>query len=215
MTERTSAPIVRRAREEQAQRRRFEAIAGSSFLAGAAQFFLLNTVAESLYQGYNVKDQALSELGVGQVALLWNTSLFLIGVTAIIGGYFAYLSLSRRLTLSFSLVLGIGCMGAAIFPLDSTIHIHGLFALLAFAGGGLLALTSYRVTASKEMKIFSIIFGLYSLAALILHALEINLGLGGGGMERMIVFPLILWLSAFAGYLLHTKTEQSVGTPKN
>lgn len=215
MTESTSTPIVRRARTEQAQRRRFEAIAGSSFLAGAAQFFLLNSVAESLYQGYNVKDQALSELGVGQVALLWNASLFLIGVAVIVGGYFAYLSLSRRLTLVLSLVLGIGCMGAAIFPLDSPIHIHGLFALLAFAGGGLLALTSYRVIASKEMKIFSIVLGLYSLAALVLHALEINLGIGGGGMERMIVFPIIIWLSAFAGYLLHTKTEQLVEAPNN
>ena len=74
----------------------------------------------------------------------------------------------------------------------------------------MFALTSYRVVASKGMKLFSIALELYSLAALFLHALEINLGLGGGGMERMIVFPLIIWLSTFAGYLLHTRTDRNV-----
>lgn len=204
---------VSKARIEKAQRRRFEAIAGASILVGAVQFFLLNTIAESLYQGYNVRDQALSELGVGQVSLMWNTSLFLVGVAVIIGGYFAYRALRRRLTLLLSSILGIGCIGAALIPLDSPIGIHGLFALLAFAGGGLFALTSYRVLASKEMEFFSIAVGLFSLAALFLHVFEINLGLGGGGMERMIVFPLIIWLSAFSGYMLHTapvKDEEKI-----
>jgi hypothetical membrane protein len=196
-----------KARTEQSQRRKLEALAGVSFVGGAVQFLLVNTVAESLYANYSVKNQALSELGVGQVAVLWNTSLFVIGIAVIIGGFFAYRSLGRRLTLALSLVLGIGCVGAALFPLDSAIGIHGLFALFAFAGGGLLALTSYRAVSSKEMKFFSIILGAFSVSALVLHAFEINLGLGGGGMERMIVFPLIIWLSAFGGYLLHTRNE--------
>ena len=53
------------------------------------------------------------------------------------------------------------------------------------------------------MQVFSTFFGLYSLSALALHFFELNLGLGGGGMKRMIVFPLIIWLAAYSGYLLH------------
>ncbi len=199
----TAAPISR-ARAEQARRRKFETIAGASFLAGATQFFLANTVAETLYQNYSVKDQALSELGVGQVALLWNTSLFLLGLAVIVGGYFAYRSHMRRLTTTLAFILGIGCMGAAVFPLNLSTTVHGFFALFAFVGGGLLTLTSYRLVSSKGMKLFSILLGIYSLTALVLHIFDSNLGLGGGGMERMIAFPLLVWLVSFGGYLLHT-----------
>ena len=203
MTEST-APLSK-ARAEQSKRRRFETLAGVSFLAGAAEFLLVTMIAESLYPAYNVRDQVLSELGVGQVALLWNASLFLLGVAVIFGGYFAYRSMASRLSVSLSFILGIGCVGAAIFPLDSPIGVHGLFTFLAFAAGGLFALTSYRVVGSKGMKSFSIIFGVYSLVSVVLHAFNVNLGLGGGGMERMIVFPLVVWLSAFGGYLLNTR----------
>ncbi|MDG6995136.1 MAG: DUF998 domain-containing protein [Nitrososphaerota archaeon] len=205
MTER-AAPLSK-ARAEQNKRRRFETIAGASFLAGAAEFLLLTTIAESLYPAYNVRDQALSELGVGHVALLWNASLFLLGVAVIFGGYFAHRSMASRLSATLSFILGIGFVGAAIFPLNSPTGIHGFFGLLAFASGGLFALTSYRVVGSKGMKLFSILFGVYSFISLVLLGFDVNLGLGVGGMERMIDLPLVIWLSAFGGYLLHTRNE--------
>jgi len=195
---------ISKARAEQVQRDRLLSITGSAFLLGAVQFLLLTTISESLYQGYSVRDQTLSELGVGQVALLWNTSLFLLGVSAFVGGYFGYRTLGSRLTLALSFIFGIGCVGASLFTLDSPTGVHGFFALLVFFGGALFALSSYRVTGSNWMKLFSVLLGLYSLVAIILHASGINFDLGSGGMERMIVYPLILWLAAFAGYLLHT-----------
>lgn len=197
------APISK-ARAEQARRKKLQGIAGATFLAGAGQFLLSTTIAQSLYPAYNIRDQAVSELGVGPVALFWNASLFILGIAVISGAYLAYRSLGRRLTAGLAFALGIGSIGASLFPLDSAIGLHGLFALIAFAGGGLFALTSYRVVASRWMKLFSIVFGLYSLSALVLHTSEINLGLGGGGMERMIIFPIMVWLAAFSGYLLQT-----------
>jgi hypothetical membrane protein len=75
---------ISKARIEQAQRNRFQTIAGIAILLGASQFLLVNTIAESLYPSYSVKDQALSELGVGQVALMWNASLFFVGVSVVL-----------------------------------------------------------------------------------------------------------------------------------
>ena len=199
-----------KAKAEQSHRMKMQKIVGTSFLAGAAQYHKSPLIAQSLNPAYNIREQAVSELGVGSVALFWNTSLLLLGVMVIIGGYFAYHSLGRRLTAMLAFILGVGSMGAGLFPLDSPTGLHGLFALFAFAGGGLFALTSYRVVASKWMKLFSIFFGLYSLSALTLHASETNLGLGGGGMERMIIFPLVIWLIAFSGYLLNTGRSESV-----
>jgi hypothetical protein len=38
--------------------------------------------------------------------------------------------------------------------------------------------------------------------ALVLGALGFDLGLGAGGMERMIIYPIIIWGLAFGGYLM-------------
>ncbi|HZW54701.1 MAG TPA: DUF998 domain-containing protein [Nitrososphaerales archaeon] len=193
-----------RAKLELARRRRFEAMSGISFLAGAAQFLLVNTVAQSLYAGYSVSNQTLGELGVGQTALLWNVSLLLLGAAVILGGYFALRSLGRRLTSSLAFVLGAASIGAAAVPLNLSADVHWWFTFVAFASGGLLAVTSYRVVASKWMRIFSIILGGYSLVAFVLYITATYLGIGVGGMERMVAIPIMLWLSIFSGFLLHT-----------
>ncbi|HUS75618.1 MAG TPA: hypothetical protein VMY43_06375 [Methanothrix sp.] len=52
------------------------------------------------------------------------------------------------------------------------------------------------------MSVVVIILGGLTLASSVLFVLEIYLGLGPGGMERMIVYPVILWAVGFGGYLM-------------
>ena len=47
-----------------------------------------------------------------------------------------------------------------------------------------------------------------SLLALILLIGNIYVGLGVGGMERMIVYPILIWMIGFAGFLI-TYPEKS------
>ena len=47
---------------------------GALLFVGAAQFILVITIAEGLYPGYSVATNALSDLGVGQTAILFNAS---------------------------------------------------------------------------------------------------------------------------------------------
>lgn len=47
-----------------------------------------------------------------------------------------------------------------------------------------------------------IILGGTTLASLLLFVLGSYLGLGPGGMERMVVYPVILWGVGFGGYLM-------------
>jgi hypothetical membrane protein len=49
--------------------------------------------------------------------------------------------------------------------------------------------------------LISIFLGVMSLFALVLFAAQQYLGLGVGGMERMIVYPLLMWIIGFSGYL--------------
>jgi len=50
--------------------------------------------------------------------------------------------------------------------------------------------------------VLSLISGLTSLTALALFATNNYLGLGHGGMERLIVYPVLAWGLLIAGYLL-------------
>jgi hypothetical membrane protein len=79
--------------------------------------------------------------------------------------------------------------------------LHSLFSLIAFLFGSIAAILGFTITKSY-LKIFSPILGLTSLISLILFILRIDLGLGIGGIERMIVYPFLLWGLAFSGYLM-------------
>ena len=192
---------ISKARMEQARRRKFMLISGTSFFAGATQFLLVNTIAESLYKGYSISNQPLSDLGVGPVAPLWNSSLFLVGLCVILGGYFAYRIFNSRLTMALAISLGIGSIGTSLFPIDSPTGLHGVFALIAFAGGGLFTLATFKVVIGKLMKVIAISLGTFSLLALALNASATSLGLGEG-MERMIVLPIVIWMVVFGGQLV-------------
>jgi len=50
--------------------------------------------------------------------------------------------------------------------------------------------------------VIAVILGLLSLGALVLFMAGMNLGLGVGGMERMIVYPLLMWGAGFGGHLI-------------
>jgi hypothetical membrane protein len=56
--------------------------------------------------------------------------------------------------------------------------------------------------------IISILLGLMSLLALVLFIGNIYFGLGVGGMERMIVYPILIWMMGFGGFLI-AFTEKS------
>jgi len=54
--------------------------------------------------------------------------------------------------------------------------------------------------------------GTMSLVALVLFSSGIYLGLGKGGMERMIAYPALLWMVGFSGHLMsdnrNTRTSE-------
>jgi hypothetical protein len=68
--------------------------------------------------------------------------------------------------------------------------------LTAFLFGGLSAIASYRLLKLP----LSVIAG--RLGLMCLGALSVYLGLGQGGMEHMIVYPLLAWGAGFGGYLI-------------
>jgi hypothetical membrane protein len=188
-------------------------LAGTFFLVLAAQFMTVIMLAAAMVPGHDFRAAAISDLGVfPETAFLFNTSLVLVGVLNLAGGYLFYRTHGKRWLVAIFALAGVGAVGAGLFPLDAG-GLHGLFALLAFLFFNVQALgTATRLDG--VMRALSVLAGGVGLVFVVLMVLG-DAGnaaafgpIGHGGTERMIVYPVMLWLVAFGGYLL-AKSEGS------
>jgi hypothetical membrane protein len=198
-------------------------IAGVHFLVAAAQFMLGLVVAEALYPGYSVADDYVSGLGVGPSSIVFNSSAFLFGLLSIIGAYFLPRTVDFRCPKALLILMAIGAMGVGIFTSAFSTTIHGAVSLMAFGFGSLSAIASFKVT-KLPLSAISVTLGVMTLGALALFAAglvttgsltsseppasEFFLGIGPGGMERMIVYPALIWLTLFSGHLIALSEKQ-------
>ena len=184
-----------------------ETAAGLFFFALAAQFMTVIMLAAAMVPGYDFRGGAISDLGVyPETALLFTVSLVVVGVCNLLGGYFFYRTHGKRWLFAIYAVAGIGAIGTGLFPLDAG-DLHGLFALVAFLFFNVQALGT-ATQLDGVIRILSILAGVIGLVFVVLMAIgdggtTAAFGpIGHGGTERMIVYPVMLWLVAFGGYLL-------------
>ena len=186
----------------------YRKVAGTLVLVGGAQFVLGMLIAEAIYPGYSISQNYISDLGVGPAASVFNSSVFLLGLMVVGGAYFVHRIFRNRPVTTLLVLSGIGAMGVGIFPEDSPV-MHEIVSDVAFIFGGLAPIAACKLQ-KKPLNYLSIAMGLLSLCALILLSAQYSfglgeqyfLGLGPGGMERMIVYPILLWETAFGGYLI-------------
>jgi hypothetical membrane protein len=200
-------------------------VAGALFFIAVTQFVLCLIIAEALYPGYSVSANYISDLGVGPSALVFNASVFLLGLLLLGGTYLQRHNHNLKTVNTMLLLMAVGAMGVGIFTKDFTLA-HGAVSSMAFFFAGLSAITSFKVLP-KPLSLISIVFGAMTLAALALFSVgtitsgsltsteafdsSFYLGLGPGGMERMIVYPALMWLAGFSGHLI-TKQETTKAT---
>jgi hypothetical membrane protein len=177
-----------------------EKVAGTLFFIAASQFVLGLVIAEALYPGYSISANYISDLGVGPSRMIFNSSVFLLGLMLIFGAYFLHRAFNFRVLTMLLMLTAIGAMGVGVFTEHFDI-IHLLVSFIAFLFGGLSAIASSRLLKSPS-SIVAVILGLMGLGAMVLSGINVNLGLGVGGIERMIVYPLLLWGTGFAGCLI-------------
>ena len=174
-------------------------LAGSLLFIGTAWFLMGIVVSEALYPGYHVT-QMISDLGVGSTALVYNSSIIVFGIVLIAS---AYLLRKEGTDIWFSALMalvGIGAIGVGIFP-ENTGTPHVISAMIVFICGSIVAILSFRVFPTPWAW-FSGALGIITLVAIILLGAKCYLGLGAGGMERMIAYPLILWALGSGAFLM-------------
>lgn len=179
---------------------------GILLFIGAAQYILLINIAETLYPGYSVATNAMSDLGVGQTAVLFNSSTVVFGAFILIGLLLGRRAIGTGLTITLA-VYGACVVGVGVFP-ETTGALHGGIALGMFVFGAVSAIISYRVLR-PPLSYASVGLGIIALVALVLTLTHNYLGVGKGGMERMIVYPLFLWVLGFGGALIGAKSAEA------
>ena len=97
-----------------------------------------------------------------------------------------------------------GILGVGVFP-GNYGNLHALFALLVFFAGGLAAIVS-RTVQNPPFSVVSAVLGVVSLAMLVLYMVLGDsspiAGLGLGGVERWVAYPILAWTMSFGGYLM-------------
>jgi hypothetical membrane protein len=174
----------------------------------AALFMTVIMLAASMAPGYDLNGGAVSDLGViPETAVLFNASLVAIGLMNIAAGYFLRQGAPGRLFAAPFVLGGLAAVGAGFIPLDRG-TLHGLFALAAFVFFNIEAIAAARL-AQGPMRAISLIAGSLGLGFVGLMVVgdsgnpSVFGAIGHGGAERMILYPVMLWLLAFGGYLLN------------
>ncbi|MEM5834310.1 MAG: DUF998 domain-containing protein [Candidatus Aenigmatarchaeota archaeon] len=178
-------------------------VAGILIFVASAQFIIALKIAEALYPNYNVSSNYISDLGVGPSAFIFNSSVFLLGFLALISAYFLLIEKERKDFLFCLVLAGIGAMGVGIFTEDFGL-LHTIFSFITFFFGALASIFSYKTQKSTFSLLF-LLLGSISLISLILFGLGADLGLGKGGMERMIAYPILIWALGFGAYTAKEK----------
>ena len=195
--------------------------AGVLALVAAAQWVLLVIVAETQYPNYVIQQHFLSDLGatcqrglvpiacviVSPSSLIWNSTLALLGLLSLVSAVLLYAALRKK---GFSMLFGLWGLGALIAGAvpETLLSVHEIASLVAFVGGSIAAIAAYRFLTSP-LKYLSVALGLFSFASLFVLTFDGPFfrwngifGLGLGGIERMVVYPIIIWEIALGASLM-------------
>ena len=195
---------------------------GPVFWMLSVQYYLTQlVVAWAWSRHYSLRYNTISDLGnticggygsryVCSPGHAWmNASFIVLGATMIAGSGLIYHEFpkSRLSRLGFSLmaIAGLGTILVGAFPENSLPMMHILGASLPFLLGNLaLIILGATLKLPRTLKVYTLASGLIAVLALPLFATHTYLGLGIGGMERIVAYPQSLWLIAFGVYMSHS-----------
>jgi hypothetical membrane protein len=162
-----------------------------------------------------ISDLGASETGVilQPASMIFNATMLAAGALIIASTWFAHQALHRRAVTIPTGLLGVGVLGVGIFP--GNIHPqHPLFAFTASVAGGLAVLLSAKVAPQPLRTIFAVMGAIclgFTLASVFLPEWGPFARLDLGGVERWMVYPILLWLVGFGSYLTTSHTAEGSG----
>jgi len=180
-------------------------IAGLLGFVAGVQYILTIIICEAVYSGYSVGQQFVSDLGdwskAGNYAAIFNASVIFAGIIGIAFAYFIQRAFKNRLFTSLLVISDIGSVCVGVVAENISLPVHGISGLVTLIFGLAAMIMSYKFVKSP-LSYAPIILGGVTLLAIVLQASGFYLGLGLGGIERLELYPSILWGLGFAAYLV-------------
>jgi hypothetical membrane protein len=138
---------------------------------------------------------------------LMNASFIALGVAMTTGSalIFRQFANSRAATVSFAAmaISGIGVIIVGIFPENIVPAFHGLGTVIAFTvGNAALIIMAAAPMMPAALRLYSLPSGMLAVLALVSYASSHYLGLGEGGIERVVAYPQAVWLIVIGLFLL-------------
>ena len=189
-------------------------MAGLIIFVGTVQWFFMILISESFQPGYNSSLHYVSSLGVGTTALAYNLSIIIFGLSLVVSSIILYKTLSIKLFILLLLITGIFIIGVGVFPEDSR-PMHGYVTAFAFIFAVSLPIVSFKML-NRLFSYISIVLGLITLTLLIFffpylglpaESTTTILGLAKGTMERLVIYPLLIWMISFSVSLMQPNTN--------
>jgi hypothetical membrane protein len=203
---------------------------GPVFWLLSVQYFLTQLVVASAWNApFSLKANTISDLGntaCGRFAdrlvcsplhNLMNASFVVLGLSMIIGSFLIPSGFRKtplcRLGFYGMALAGLGTILVGLFPENTVPFMHILGAALPFfVGNVVLVLFSYVLNLPPGFRYYTRASGIVALIALVIFLFDQYLGLGLGGMERVVAYPQAIWFIGFGWYLSLNHYRQTRGS---
>ncbi len=133
---------------------------------------------------------------------IFTLSIILLGVLIIISATLLRRGGGDPYFYTFLSVAGVGCIGVGVFS-EIFGPLHTIFALIAFIFGAAASIASYRILRGPA-RIVTPVMGF-----LVLFITGIDLGLGPGGVERLVAYFELIPGIVIGSYLLGAQQGSS------
>jgi hypothetical membrane protein len=184
------------------------------------EYFIIQLVAAGAWTTpYSLLRNPISDLGNTSCGVydgryvcsprhgLMNFAFIALGVLMAAGAPLIHQEFRQRrlavLGLSGMAIAGLGTVMVGLFPenVNHTLHVIGAAGPF-FVGNVALIILSWTLAMSLRVRVYTAVSGALGLLALVLFVgLGVDLGLGAGGMERVIAYPQSIWLIFFGLYM--------------
>jgi hypothetical membrane protein len=183
------------------------------------EYFIIQLVVALAWKTpYSISKNTISDLGNTQCGVydsryvcspfhnLMNAAFISLGVFMVMGSLLIYQEFkeTKLALVGFSCLLigGVGTIIVGSCPENTILFLHSLGAFLPFLIGNLgILILGISIKIPIRLRIFTLFAGTIALVALVLFITNRYLGLGEGGMERIVAYPQTVWLIVFGVYI--------------
>ena len=194
-------------------------IAGVLYVVAVFQFFVFELVAETLYPGYSIARNYISDLGATcfnppstlhcvvhqPTANIYDATVFLLGLMLLAGTCFVYYGTRKKFYCVSAAVADIAILLTGVFP-ENTGWIHAIDSEFLFCFLGISLVLAWTIVNGAVIRYMPATFGALTL---VLTIFDVPAGLvGAGGQERLLVLSALVGLLSIGGYLTGQDSAQ-------